>query len=683
MDATFVYMGYRGEQASRTQADSRRQSPWQSSSSTGPGSAASWDDGSRGYDGQDDGYAADDGYGGYPQDDPHAGHADLGQGDGYGTAGGYGATGGYGVTGTYSTGGYGDSGAPGYGQRDAYRYADDDAYPGANGYADANGYTAGDGYGSGYGQGQGQGQGQGDGYGSGYGQGQGQGDGYGHTGSYGQLSAYRDGGGGYGGDAYAGGGYGSRAYERPPAEAGRHSSGYDTGGYDTGGYDTGSHNTGGYDTGSHNTGGSGRHRDAGNDWYNGQPAASSGSGFADTGMHSLGAQAIESYGTSPRDPVRGFPPVPARPRAELEAGTPQGLVRTGQQERYDDTQYDAYPAYNEDAYDAPDSYATSGAYQASPGYRDYDEPQAFGATGYDTGQGYDTGPRRDAGRGYDDYEDEGDPYQERYRDDGPGRRHESTGGRKNKSAKRSKRPLLLSAMAVVLVGAVGATAYTFLKPKAPAGNPSSATGPLSTSGTSASAATAACVRQLGEYCHIELRTDDPAPLTLAELFPPAFTNETDHASFSRIGTRLDKACANAVIGQNLISALHSDACTQVLRASYVSDNAPIMGTIGVINLATTTEAHRAGKVVGANDFIAPLSTKTGIGKKLGSGTGVVEAEFKGHYLILTWAEFTDGKAPKTTAQDDQLEQFESDLVAGTANIYLSQRMVNGVKATAG
>ena len=63
------------------------------------------------------------------------------------------------------------------------------------------------------------------------------------------------------------------------------------------------------------------------------------------------------------------------------------------------------------------------------------------------------------------------------------------------------------------------------------------------------------------------------------------------------------------------------------------------------------------------------------------GGGVVEAEFKGHYLILTWAEYTSGKAPSTTAQDQALEQFEADLVAGSANIALSERMVHGAPAT--
>jgi len=55
----------------------------------------------------------------------------------------------------------------------------------------------------------------------------------------------------------------------------------------------------------------------------------------------------------------------------------------------------------------------------------------------------------------------------------------------------------------------------------------------------------------------------------------------------------------------------------------------------------------------------------------------VQAEVKGHYLILMWAEFTDLKSPSTSAQRQELEQFATNLVLGSANINLSTRMLTG------
>jgi len=193
----------------------------------------------------------------------------------------------------------------------------------------------------------------------------------------------------------------------------------------------------------------------------------------------------------------------------------------------------------------------------------------------------------------------------------------------------------------------------------------------------------ACVKELGTYCHISAATDDPKPLTPAELFPPALTGGASKSSYSLVSTKADTKCANAVIGQALIKALQTGKCTQVVRGSYVSSDNKIMGTIGVVNLSSTNQAHYAGKVVGQNDFIAPLTSKTGVASKLGNGTGVVEAEFKGHYLILTWSEYVDGTSPSTKAQDTELEAFSNNLVSLTANIALSQRMVTGAPASPG
>ncbi|HEY0933823.1 MAG TPA: hypothetical protein VGD91_08780, partial [Trebonia sp.] len=284
----------------------------------------------------------------------------------------------------------------------------------------------------------------------------------------------------------------------------------------------------------------------------------------------------------------------------------------------------------------------------------------------------------------------GDPYQDRYGAPAAAGAAGSGGGRGSRGGSaggpgiglgplRGKR-LLLAVLAVVAVGVIGVAAYVFvLKPKTPASG-SVATGPVPTASTAPSQQ--ACAAQLGIYCHIAARTDDPKPVTTAELYPQKFTNETDKISYSLVSTKLDTKCSTAVIGPDLVTALKAGQCTQVLRASYVSGNGKIMGTIGVVNLATTNGAHHAGKVVGQKDFIAPLTAAKGVASKLGNGTGVVEAEYKGHYLILIWSEFVNGATPKTTAQNQQLEQFGNDLVAGSANIALSQRQVTGQPAKA-
>jgi hypothetical protein len=49
---------------------------------------------------------------------------------------------------------------------------------------------------------------------------------------------------------------------------------------------------------------------------------------------------------------------------------------------------------------------------------------------------------------------------------------------------------------------------------------------------------------------------------------------------------------------------------------------------------------------------------------------------------MIWAEFTSTNAPANNTQDQQLQQFGADLIAGTANISLSQRMLNGHPPTA-
>ncbi|HEV3380134.1 MAG TPA: hypothetical protein VG142_04060 [Trebonia sp.] len=250
---------------------------------------------------------------------------------------------------------------------------------------------------------------------------------------------------------------------------------------------------------------------------------------------------------------------------------------------------------------------------------------------------------------------------------------------------RARRRILVSSVALVcLVAAVGAVYMLILKPKNSASTVASPNAPLPSSGSSSGAAAlSACQKEYGTFCHIEYRTDDPTPLTTKEVFPPIFLNKADDLSFQRLATRTDTSdyCASAVFGSDLITQLQDGDCTQFLRATYVvgTGKNQIVGTIGVANLKTTNDAHHAGRVVGTNDFIAPVTTSNGPGKNIGEGNGLSKSTYKGHYLVLIWAQFADSTSPTslTSAQQTELSQFESDLMADTVNIALSDRMVTG------
>jgi hypothetical protein len=182
-------------------------------------------------------------------------------------------------------------------------------------------------------------------------------------------------------------------------------------------------------------------------------------------------------------------------------------------------------------------------------------------------------------------------------------------------------------------------------------------------------------KTLGKWQHIGSRARDRQPLTIAGLYPPQFS--LNGKSYVRTAANATKSCSLAVYGADLQAALQSGKCTQVVRASYLSGDGTMMGTVGVVNLVSSNAAQKAGQVTGPKEIIAPLTGKKGPTKKLGTGTGVVQAEIKGHYLILMWAEYANLKSPSGQAQRQALEQFAANLVTGSANINLSTRMLTG------
>jgi len=246
----------------------------------------------------------------------------------------------------------------------------------------------------------------------------------------------------------------------------------------------------------------------------------------------------------------------------------------------------------------------------------------------------------------------------------PGRRR---GGR---AKRRFRSRSWLAGAVVVVLAAAGFASYRFLyEPRVNAPVPPTLRLPTDAPGSPG------FDQALGTWQHIGTRAEDPEPLTIAGLYPPQFA--LNGVSYIRTAASVTKTCSLAVYGADLQAALQSGHCTQVLRASYISGDGKMMGTVGVVNLINSSAAQKAGHVSGPQEIIAPLSGKKGATRKLGSGTGVVQAVQKGHYLILMWAQFTNLKSPSGAAQRQALEQFAANLVTGSANINLSTRMLTG------
>jgi hypothetical protein len=180
---------------------------------------------------------------------------------------------------------------------------------------------------------------------------------------------------------------------------------------------------------------------------------------------------------------------------------------------------------------------------------------------------------------------------------------------------------------------------------------------------------------LGPWKHIESRSQDPAPLTVTQLFPAKFAadGQSGTLTVSKAGTK----CSREVFGAKLANAIRKASCTQVLRASYLSTDRKMMATVGVLNLEDVTAAEKVGRAAGSSEFIKQLPAKHGPTRNLAKGTGIEVAEVKGHYLILIWAEFANLHAPSGKSQRQKLVSFSTGLVAGTANVSLSNRMVTG------
>jgi len=245
---------------------------------------------------------------------------------------------------------------------------------------------------------------------------------------------------------------------------------------------------------------------------------------------------------------------------------------------------------------------------------------------------------------------------------------------RTRRAKRPGRVLLACGLVVALVA--GGAAYFWLSSgHQGAGQAAAAAKQSARAPRQSQTATPSPSPSLGPWGHIETRAADPLALTLAELFPGKFS--AGGSTYARTVERDGTNCAKAVIGAALQSAVKHGKCSQVMRASYLSGNSKVMGTIGVLNLISVTAAEKSGKAADGGDFINQLPAAKGPTRHLTKGTGLEETEIKGHYLVMVWAEFANLHAPKTTGQRLELEAFCNRLIQNTANLSLASRLVTG------
>jgi hypothetical protein len=255
-----------------------------------------------------------------------------------------------------------------------------------------------------------------------------------------------------------------------------------------------------------------------------------------------------------------------------------------------------------------------------------------------------------------------------------GRGHGSRGrARPSGRTKKPARTLLGGVLALAMVA--GGTYFWFSRDHK--SSDAAATSQQTTASTRPSATDPAPSPSpsLGPWGHIGSRALDPVPLTLTELFPAQFTGAG--TSYVKTVQKAKTHCAVALKGSQLIAAVSTADCTQAMRASYLSADHNLMGTIGVLNLVTAAAAEKAGKVAGPAEFIAQLPAATGPSRNLTQGTGFEAAEVKGHYLVLVWVEFANLRAPKSAAQRAELDSFISLLFQETANVSLATREVTG------
>jgi hypothetical protein len=146
---------------------------------------------------------------------------------------------------------------------------------------------------------------------------------------------------------------------------------------------------------------------------------------------------------------------------------------------------------------------------------------------------------------------------------------------------------------------------------------------------------------------ISSRTADPAPLTVAEVFPTkAITIAQGQPAYAVLGTQAQKDCTSATDGK-LTPLIAGVGCSQVVRATLRSPTKEYYITGGILNLAGIADAKRAYEETKAlidarqgrfKGYVATQATKV-----LALSSTHLGWDYRGHFLVYCVIARVDGK----------------------------------------
>ncbi len=146
--------------------------------------------------------------------------------------------------------------------------------------------------------------------------------------------------------------------------------------------------------------------------------------------------------------------------------------------------------------------------------------------------------------------------------------------------------------------------------------------------------------ETGRGDRLKTRTTDPKPLTLNEVFK-ARSFKSGSRRYVMTARRAERKCAPPTHGTSFRKTLAKAGCTQVLRATFA--NGKFVGTIGVLNLRTETAAAAVKTASNQRDAFILALPGAGSTRKIGQGLSLTTAEVDGHYLIMSWVQYPNGK----------------------------------------